>query len=355
MQEQFANCGASGVRVVVITLATVSFWCPPLVCRCAELDEVRDNAWLTPSRLHSYQFSATFQAKEDDPEQNPTEYSAKFYQSGSSYRIESNAVGLPGVKIDPLVRSTVFAYNGSRYQWFMAGRETLTFSSQSRHPNLYWLPNPVTLPYLWLAGPKANWSDIRGKNIWIEKFDTARYERDLVQNGVTCAVVSMPLDKDATDEHKGVIVHVWFAKILGYYPLKFVEYKDKHPWVTTEVTRFTTVDADGETLVFPLAITTKIEPPGGATMNWTLSDVSIQLNRPIDETLFTLSPSIAKHVIDYDQELKTLVQPHSETNYAPQPSPWRRRFLIINCTLLALAAGYFTYRRMRRWKKATVR
>lgn len=348
MQVQRTSRWTIHVWLIGIIFAIVSFFSQPLLCVGSELDELRNNASLMPSRLHSYQFTGTFQAKEDDPKREPVVNSAKFYQSGSSFRVESDAVARPGIKIDPLVRSVVFAYNGSRYQWFMAGRETLSFSSQCRHPNVYWLPNPVVLPYLWLVGPKGNWSDIKERNVWIKKFDAAHYEGEQVENGVTYAVASMLLDKDAVDEHKGVIVRIWFAKDLGYYPLKFVEYKNERPWVTMQVTRFTTLDADGGKLVFPLAITITAVPPNGVDMNWTISDVSIKVNQPIDEALFTLSPSIAKNVIDYDKELKKLVQPHLETNYIPQPSPWRGRLLIISCTALVVLVGCFIYRRMRR-------
>ena len=343
--------GGQAAQLIGITLTIVSFWSQSRLCVGSELDEVRNNASLMPSRLHSYQFTGMFEAKEDNPKRKPVVNSAKFYQSGSSLRVESDAVAPSGIKIDPLVRRVIFAYNGSRYQWFMAGRETLSFSNQCRHPNLYWLPNPVLLPYLWLVGPKGNWSDIKEKNVWIKKFDGARYEGEQTENGVTYAVVSMLLDKDALDEHKGVIVRIWFAKNLGYYPLKFVEYKAEHPWVTMQVTRFTTLDAEGGNLVFPLAIKITAVPPNGVDMNWTISDVSIKVNQPIDEALFTLSPSIAKNVIDYDKDLKKLTQPNSETNYVPQPSPWRGRLLIINCTALAALVGCFVYRRMRRRKK----
>jgi hypothetical protein len=348
MTKQPSSFGGARVGVIAIILASLGLWCQSLLCEGSELDDVRNHASLMPSRLRSYQFTARFEAKEDDPKRHPTINSAKFYQSGGSFRVESDFVELPGVKIDPLARSTVFAYNGSRYQWFMAGRETLSFSSQLRHPNLYWLPNPVTLPYLWLAGPKANWADMKDAQVWLKRFEGARYEGEVIEKGVTFAVISTPLEVEP-----GVIVRVYFAKDRGYYPLKFVEYKDGSPWVTTEVTRFTTFEVDGGTLLFPLAITTKVEPPDGAKLNWTVSDVSIKVNHSIDEALFTVSPSVAKSVIDYDKDLKKLAQPRSEPNYVPKPPAWRGRLIVINSIVLAAVIGYFIYHRMRPRKKAT--
>jgi hypothetical protein len=116
------------------------------------------------------------------------------------------------------------------------------------------------------------------------------------------------LPKDYWRE-EGFIYHLQGKDYLLYYPLEYVEYKEKRPWVTSQVTRFTSLEADGGKLVFPLAITIKIEPPGGVGIDWTISDASVKVNHHIEEDLFTLSPSMAKSIVDYDDVLRKCQNP----------------------------------------------
>jgi hypothetical protein len=162
----------------------------------------------------------------------------------------------------------------------------------------------------------------------------------------------MPLDQES-----GVVVRIWFSKNQWFYPLKFVEIKEGRPWVTTDVNRFTTLDVEGGMIVFPLDITTTIEPPGGAQLQWAIDEASIRVNHRIEEDMFTISPSLAKTVIDYDKELATLSQPQPKHQisgdgirktppemHSSQPSSWRYPLLIFNAAVIITLVSYLTYR-----------
>jgi cell division protein FtsL len=270
------------------------------VCMGANLNEIWQEASKLPSQISSYQFEGKFDAKEGDPKRKPVTHLGKFWQSGSNFRVESELVIPHGMVVDPLVKGAVYAYNGSKFQWFMPGREALSFSNQSQHPGLYWLPNPVMLPYSWLAASKTNFSDIKDKKLWSSRFKEAQHDGSRTVNGIACELVILPKEENQDK------AYVYFAKDLGYYPMK-TKIIHGTSFMTVEVTQHTTLNTDDGVVVFPLSIVTKQVDDKGKEMvsvEWTILAPSIKINHRLDDDLFTISPAVAKTVTDYDKELQ---------------------------------------------------
>jgi hypothetical protein len=235
----------------------------------------------------------------------------------------------------------IYAYNGSLYQWAIPGREALSFSKQCRHPNLYWGANPILVPYSWLATGVVNWSDLKDRERWLAQFDKARYEGKKTENNKIFDVVSFPYTPN--DENPFAIeqIHVYFSKETGYYPLKSVYYaKNKQLLGHVEVLQYTLLDIDGQKTVFPLVVTGE-----NSKFTITIDESSIKVNQHIDEDLFTLSPSMAKDVYDYDEELKKL-EPFSDTSdvvntsgntVPPSRWTWKRISIIVIADVIIIA------------------
>ena len=71
------------------------------------------------------------------------------------------------------------------------------------------------------------------------------------------------------------------------------------------VTKYKTIDCDGEKVVFPLVVTSTEEDAHVTTIQeWRIKEGSIKVNQPIDEDVFTLSPAMAKFVDDFDKNIQ---------------------------------------------------
>jgi hypothetical protein len=295
-----------------------------LLCKASELTEICQKASLLPGYIRSYQFTGTLDARFHNRHDAPTTTRVEFWQSGSNIRVTTELLVSPGKQVDPLVASAIYAYNGSRYQWFIPGNEALSFSKRCRHPTPYWTQNPIILPYYWFAGGQVNWSDLKDKESWIKRFEDARYEGEKIENKMTFKIVSFSFPPMTSR------IQVYFAKDLDYYPLKFSGHEQNKGSLITEVKRYTLIDVDGQKTVFPLEVVmsegTKTE---GLSITGTIDEKSLNVNLHIDEDLFTLSPAMAKTVYDYDKELKK-IEPYSSDDDL-EPSRWtlKRFFLIV--------------------------
>ena len=323
----------------------------------AILKEIFQSASQMPSFLKSYQFSFTLRGGESDP---PQYQKVDVWQSGSNIKTISTWVFPDGEKMDSLLEPFEYAFNGTDYQWFSTGRTTLTFSKKCRHPTPYWTPNPLMCPYDWLMGQQANWSDIKDIAKWEARFKEAKYLGPKVVDGVHLEAVSFPFLRMNVGTNMGK-VYVYFAKDLNYYPVEirgFVEGLNYGlPVLRARVIRYKTFDVDGMLFVFPLSI----EVHDGADdegeelleMYWTVDESSIKINPQLDEDMFTISPSRATTVTDYDKMLEDgLWLPSDDVaddgrDIVPEPLPeplpkrtWNTQktiaVVVVNLVLLAL-------------------
>lgn len=347
VQGRFAR--RATVKRIIQAVAVVFFACNlRSLSQAEELNDIRNKASLLPKLLQSYQFTAESNAT---PEHGtPIRNRITFYQSGSNLRSECEKIGnRPSAHKNELSR-VISAYNGSRYQNFFDDRKTLTFSNTCRFSNPYWLPNPLIIPYLWLTDSMGmNWSDLKNQDLWAKSFSEARYEGQSREGEFACEVVSMPyLDRKA-----GIRVKIYFAKELAYFPIKYVgESSAGKQVLSVEVTKHKIIDSDGSRIVFPLAITMKENVPQVTVDYCTIAEESIKVNQPIDDELFTLSPSMAKIVDDYDKNIQNQKnaqnRPPLDVSSLPTPAGGHKWLLAGNVTLLVVLLSVFCYRRWRR-------
>ncbi|MDR0611840.1 MAG: hypothetical protein LBG58_17165 [Planctomycetaceae bacterium] len=272
----------------------------------AELEDIHQTALQMPVILRSYQFSFSLR---DNPN-STTCQKVDVWQSGSNIKTNNIWILPEGEKFDPLISDTEYAFNGIDYQWFIAGHQALTFSKKCRHPTPYWTPSPLMYPYYWIAGQQTNWSDIKDRVKWDMRFKEARYVGQKNENNIHFEIVSFSFPQMNMDK-----VHVYFAKNLNYYPLKFWGYKAGYnngsPVLEVQVTQFKTFDVNGMLFVFPLNVELHVgtNEEDSINMYWTVFESSIQINPQLDEDLFTISPSRAITVTDFDKELEKGVTP----------------------------------------------
>ncbi|MDO5554168.1 MAG: hypothetical protein Q4G68_10445 [Planctomycetia bacterium] len=335
-------------RTSVLCLCLALSLCYVAVAPAETLQEIETSACALPNRLRSYEFS--FEAR--------TERSAKKYesvdvqQSGSNIRVKHRWKQGEALHSDPAIAKTDYAFNGVDYQWFSPHLSILNVSKQCRHPTPYWTPSPLMYPYYWLTGQQANWSDTKIRETWQERFKAAKYIGTETEDGVEYEVVSFPFPQMNMDD-----VHVFFAKDLSYYPLRFCAYLNGKPVYNFKVTRYKTFDIDGGMFVFPLEAEMHIgdDENGFDDMFWTISEPSIQVNPDLDEDLFTIPPSRAKHFTDFDKELEKGVTPSFDVaddgrdivHPELQPSPWRRGkiFVLVVLNLVIITFIVIRYKR----------
>ena|GEM_PF-6060571 len=291
----------------LLTLTILAFF--PLVTfvdqgRADELKNIFQSASQMPSLLKSYQFSFTLRGGASDP---PQYQEVDVWQSGCNIKTINTWIFPDGAEVDTILGPLEYAYNGVDYQWFATTVSNLEFSKKCRHPTPYWTPSPLIYPYFWVAELQANWSDIKDLAKWEAKFKGAKYVGQKIEDGIHFEVVSFVCPQMEVDR-----VHVYFAKDVHYYPLKFFGYIDGMnnglPVARVQVTRYKTFDIDGMPFVFPLGVEACIGEGDGLgeeplEMYWTVDESSIKINPQLDADMFTISPSRAKTITDYDKML----------------------------------------------------
>ena len=333
--------GTSMARVIGSLFFLVPTFAQFDSCFAAALDDIRGKASLLPGAIQSYEFTVESITRSGSKSLHKDKVT--FRQSGSSLRADCEDLDRTSLPRKVPVSKVVAAYNGSRYQIFYDDIKTLTFSNNCRFPNPYWLPNPLILPYLWMMYPGSmNWSDLKNQEVWIKKFSAANYEGETTENSVTSEVVSMPYGS----QDSGMRVKIYFAKTLGYYPLKCLGYgSDGKQLLSVIVTKYKTIDCDGEKVVFPLVVTSTEEDAHVTTIQeWRIEEGSIKVNQPIDEDVFTLSPAMAKFVDDFDKNIQNQKGVGTSGDSLPPPSRWRAWFLGVNVVVVVLLVAFFSYR-----------
>lgn len=365
-----------------------------------------------PPLLRSFHYTFLSKSTPPTPEgDEPKKYIiaqlVTVWQAGHEIRTETAVYPeKPGGKVDDPLFSEgfVYAYNGLKYQWFSPGKETLVFSDRCRHPSPYYIACPLIYPYQWLGGQQVNWSDIKDPERWLKRFEGAKYvgeekaasyrpktikirvpsttgsatqyrEETLYSyveeekgEGLTFDVVSMPHQQMDADDFLTCEVKVYFARELGYYPLKWsVRGQKKEGTITMDfrVTDYRVFDVDEQKLIFPYA--TKLEllgkekgkKKGEGMMQKFATEEGIrplQVNIPLNEELFTISPSLAKTVTDFDAEIESgRVRPSTDVgddgrplkNTPPPVNEWsvgRVTFLVTSNIVLLLIIFFLLWR-----------
>jgi hypothetical protein len=148
-------------------------------------------------------------------------------------------------------------------------------------------------------------SDLTSQKLWKDFQKNVTDIKPKTENGVDYIVVSM-----TTPTYKEVIS---FRKDWSYLPQKFSRYDlDGHLRATNEITEILPVSLAGQTILIPKKSTyTKYFyiPELPDSIKSTVSTqtlASIKINSQIDDSIFTIDPSLASEILDEDA--KTVIQ-----------------------------------------------
>jgi hypothetical protein len=258
---------------------------------------------------------------------------ATYYLSGNKFYSE-----LKATRAETNIKPKISAYDGDKYQVLdrieKGQGEFLAHSSSHLLPTDSGTLNPMILPYAWLfkAGQSIEWAKVKDESLWKDKFSTAVYINQLQEDGHAYEIVK--LDGVLPD----TITEVYFASDLNYYPLKTItKLKDGSPCNRGTVQRYKTFDIDGETLVIPLEFSfeqqTKTKTYQGLSK---IHEKTLEVNLPLDDDFFTLSPTRANEVIDMDERARLLGQNDHQAIR-------NTRSLVVKYLLILIGSGMIGY------------
>jgi hypothetical protein len=260
---------------------------------------------------------------------------ATYYLSGNKFYSE-----LEMSRADTNIKPQISAYDGDKYQVLDRIKnkqgEYLAHSSSHLLPTASGTLNPIILPYGWLfeAGQSIEWTKVKDESLWKNKFSNAVYIRQLQEDGHIYEIVKLAGVLPDT------VTEVYFASDLNYYPLKTItKLKDGSPCNTGVVRRYKTFDIDGETLVIPLELSfeqqTKTKNYRGLSK---IHENTLEVNLPLDDDFFTISPTRANEVIDIDERARLLGQQNDDGVDVS-----KKRFLFVKYFLILVGGGMIFY------------
>jgi hypothetical protein len=237
------------------------------------------------------------------------------------------------------IKPQISAYDSDKYQVLDRIKdgqgEFLGYSSSHLLSTSSGTLDPITLPYGWLfeAGQSIEWAMVKNDMLWKNKFSKAVYLGCVQEDGHTYEVVQLAgVLPDTTTE-------VYFARDLNYYPLKTItKLKNGVSCNLGKVQQYRVFDVDGEVLVIPMEFTfeqqTKTKTYKGLSK---ILDDTLEVNLPIDDDFFTISPARTREVIDVDERARLLGQ--NDNNQAIR----NNRSLVVKYLLILIGSGMIGY------------
>lgn len=293
----------------------------------ASITDVLSAAAANQNSIKSYEFSGNYR----DTGKLSSGIDRQFWyrQSGDNFRMESHPL-----RLEDREKSTevISAYNGQQFQQFYPQPSLLTFSVENRFPSPYMELNPLCIPYFWVSEkPFQNWSKLQSPEMWQNIAKSARIVRRERVSSAQCVVIELnyPTPLLGTDGK----LEVFLAQDCGYFPIRVQSLASSiqnHGKVEVNILDHQTIASDGRSVVMPTQIEWIEHDVNGELINnkkWVIEPNSIKVNTVFPEEIFTLSPSMAKTVDDYDFNMKRYIEEGIITP-ASQPIESRRNYSI---------------------------
>jgi len=310
-----------------------------------DFDQLRVQAGSQPRLVRSIEFSATRTMTRKDqrtPETITSKATLKYSESAGCFRAEVSIVDpKTGKKVEVLS-----LYDGTNYQFVQSrGNDapTLHKSRANVAPNDSYEMNPLAMPYLFLVlGPKgADWLATRVEDNWSKAFEKAKYEGEIKEKGMTFGIVRFPGPMPNTH------YRVFFAKELGYYPLKHsLQNEDGSSVSDVEVTEHKRFETDGNSIIIPLAATLKHgSADAKVTLQCQIDPKSLRVNAPVDKGSFTYPEEKAARVVDEDNLQKKAA--------AYNAHPWTA-IVLVHIVIMAVLLMWYRKRHLTRKQPSSV-
>lgn len=288
-----------------------------------------------PRSVVSYEFTSrqyNFTSGES-PGEIP-EVCAHFQQSGDMFRVNVLKCGEAGAQSD------IVAYDGKRYQLYTEFSETLSFSKYNRFPDPYYETNPVAQLFLWHAGsPDVRWHQLRDR--WNPAAEVEWLPEEEV-NGQSCC--HFRVDTQISGQARW---DVYTAPQYGCLPMRIRvqalgEGAELSAGGQIDVLSVREIELGDEPSIY-WPMTVRMEEldaagqPDEVTL-WETDPESLKVNHHISIDVFTLSPTIAQHVDDYDRRSVEMGQLASRkrTTTIPRAAQSSLGYTFVLCNIVCL-------------------
>lgn len=307
-----------------------------------------------PRQLRSYQFTMTqhYIALEGNHKESelPPDVELVFHQSGDrirvNYKFTTGDAKLDGP--DDIRPTGAVAFDGQRFQKFSKYLDELTSSKSRITSSPYHYYQPVNCLYAWVTNnPQEFWHKLAAPDITI---DATLGSSGTQVNGFNC-------DEFRVTHHAPVEVRytVFVSTAHDNLPVRVVaktaDSMGTMQFDVIEVGKVT--DTDGQGFFFPATIRQRESRPANGyklEVDYKISLDSCRFNHEIPASTFTISPTIAKNVTDFDAAMKR-IEDAEAVDMAPPQRKDSSYFLLVNGILIACAIPAYLVSRLRKSKQ----
>lgn len=271
---------------------------------------------------------------------------------GTKFRIDrADTTGMQVLdrRISPL--QSMAAYNDERSQNYNANDSQFILRDGNGRAS-YSVDFPQGVVYAWLrmpGTPPIRWDHINSSKAWEDRFASATSLGTVEEDGQTLEVVDFPQQVTTP-----CIFKVFFNPALGYLPVKYIRRVTAtgETASTMEVRKVHEMVIDGHRIGLPMEV--RFDETGNdgvslkQTLDYVVDESSLNVNKEIDQSLFTLDPKLAKSVYDSDEQARLLAAAEKEHKpEAPNPpisqasSTWLIGMNLAALTVVLLAVAWF--------------
>jgi len=189
------------------------------------------------------------------------------------------------------------AFDGLRQQYLDANHRLRL--KKGAEGASYTNTTPQQYLFMWLrsGSDDLRWDSVQNKELWQRRFAEASYVGAIPKDGRTLEIVDFPQTVDGVQP---CVYRVFFARDLEFTPIKYIRRVSATTETSTtmEVSDFKTFLSDSQELVLPLALNVTESGADGVSLKQritiSVSEQSLKVNEPLDESLFTITPALAK-------------------------------------------------------------
>ncbi len=319
------------------------------------IDEIVEQGSANLSAIKSYECFFTTSCSKGFDAGFALECSVQF--DGVKYRHEERHTKVPEVQqigdeiIHPEKQHRIHVFDGERHRTFELTSGEFRVADEAT-PNLPIVgrSDPLALAYLWVVQLNQNryWLRRADHEVWRSRLqDAVVLDESIAMNGHECVKLKIRDIMDKTGTRFASQYHVvYFSKEHNYLPIR-VENHDGGAVYATEYSSIEEFDlADSRSVYVPKV--GRSDPSNKEQFE--IVAQSVDINMPIDDAVFVLSPKNATTIVDVDEKIGNRRDARL-TWHADTKAEERKRWLIgvaIAAFFVTIVGGAYFLRR--RWE-----